>query len=221
MNQPLLSIGAFLMETYIAYFRVSTDRQGKSGLGLDVQKERVKAFVEDESQILNEYVEIQSGKRDKRIELENALKECRKTNSSLLIHKLDRFSRKVSFISNMMERGVNLVVVDMPNATDFQLHIYAALSQEERRQISERTKEALRQAKLRGTKLGEYGKVLAKKNHEGAIKFSHGYKDLVTGLIDEGRGYTSIANYLNANGYLSTQGKAFYPSTVKKMISYF
>ena len=121
----------------------------------------------------------------------------------------------------MMERDVRLVVVDMPNATDFQLHIYAALSQEERRQISERTKEALRQAKLRGTKLGEYGKILAKKNRQDAVTFSKGYRDLVTELMDNGNGYTSIANYLNANGYLSTKGKSFYPSTVKKMISYF
>ena len=75
------------MECYIAYFRVSTDRQGKSGLGLDVQRERVKEFVGDESLILNEYLEIQSGKRDKRLELDKALKECKKKNASLLIHK--------------------------------------------------------------------------------------------------------------------------------------
>ena len=209
------------MECYIAYFRVSTDRQGKSGLGLDVQRERVKEFVGDESLILNEYVEIQSGKRDKRLELGRALKECKNKNASLLIHKLDRFSRKVSFISTMMERDVKLVVADMPNATDFQLHIYAALSQEERRLISERTKEALRQAKLRGTKLGEHGKVLAKINRQNAIDFSHSYKEMVTNLMDEGLGYSAIARHLNSNGLLSTKGKQFYPQTVKKMITYF
>jgi len=208
------------MEKYIAYFRVSTSKQEKSGLGLDVQRERVHQFVDDSSQILKEYVEIQSGKRDKRIQLDLAIKDCKKLNARLLIHKLDRFSRRVSFISTMMDKGVKLVVVDMPNATDFQLHIYASLAQEERRLISERTKNALRQAKLRGTVLGKHGKVLAKINRQSAMEFSNSYKEIVTGLMDEGMGYTSIARYLNSNGYLSTKGKQFYPQTVKNLITY-
>jgi DNA invertase Pin-like site-specific DNA recombinase len=120
----------------------------------------------------------------------------------------------------MMDKGVKLVVVDMPNATDFQLHIYASLAQEERRLISERTKNALRQAKLRGTVLGKHGKVLAKINRQSAMEFSNSYKEIVTGLMDEGMGYTSIARYLNSNGYLSTKGKQFYPQTVKNLITY-
>ena len=115
------------MERYIAYFRVSTDRQGKSGLGLEAQREKVRTFVDKPDQIISEFVEIQSGKNDKRIELEKALKECKKHDAALLIHKLDRFSRKVSFISTMMDRGVKLVVVDLPNATDFQLHLHKNL----------------------------------------------------------------------------------------------
>ena len=209
------------MQRFIAYFRVSTDRQGKSGLGLAAQREKIFGFVDNPNQIISEFVEIQSGKNDKRIELAKALKECKKQNAALLIHKLDRFSRKVSFISTMMDQGVKLVVVELPNATDFQLHLFAALSQEERRLISERTKEALRQAKLKGTKLGEFGKVLAVRNRNSAIKFSTTYKDIVQPLVDRRLSYAAIARHLNANGYLSTKGKKFYPSTVRKMIGYF
>lgn len=148
---------------YVAYYRVSTAKQGKSGLGLEAQKETVRAFVEKEGELIGEYVEVQSGRKDNREELWKAIRAAKEQKAKVVIARLDRFSRKVSFISGIMDQGVSLVVAEMPHATEFQLHIFAALAQEERRLISERTKAALAQATKRGAKLGGNGKILAKK----------------------------------------------------------
>lgn len=146
---------------YVAYYRVSTAKQGKSGLGLEAQKETVRAFVEKEGELIREYVEVQSGRKDNREELWKAIRAAKEQKAKIVIARLDRFSRKVSFISGIMDQGVSLVVAEMPHATEFQLHIFAALAQEERRLISERTKAALAQAKKRGVKLGKNGTNLA------------------------------------------------------------
>ena len=151
------------MMKYVAYYRVSTAKQGKSGLGLEAQKETVRAFVEKEGELIGEYVEVQSGRKDNREELWKAIRVAKEQKAKIVIARLDRFSRKVSFISGIMDQGVSLVVAEMPHATEFQLHIFAALAQEERRLISERTKAALAQAKKRGVKLGQNGAVLAAK----------------------------------------------------------
>jgi DNA invertase Pin-like site-specific DNA recombinase len=146
---------------YVAYYRVSTAKQGKSGLGLEAQKETVRAFVEKEGELIGEYVEVQSGRKDNREELWKAIRAAKEHKAKIVIARLDRFSRKVSFISGIMDQGVSLVVAEMPHASEFQLHIFAALAQEERRLISERTKAALAQAKKRGVKLGKNGANLA------------------------------------------------------------
>ena len=150
------------MIKYVAYYRVSTAKQGKSGLGLEAQKETVRAFVEKEGELIGEFTEVQSGRKDNREELWKAIRVAKEQKAKIVIARLDRFSRKVSFISGIMDQGVSLVVAEMPHATEFQLHIFAALAQEERRLISERTKAALAQAKKRGTKLGQNGRILAK-----------------------------------------------------------
>lgn len=152
------------MEKYVAYYRVSTQRQQKSGLGLEAQMSVVDQFVGDKKHIIAEYVEIQSGASDRREQLWRAISHAKKNGAKIIIARLDRFSRKVSFIARIMEAGINLVVAEMPAATDFQLHIFAALAQEERRLISERTRAALAQAKRRGVVLGKNGKSLAIKN---------------------------------------------------------
>jgi len=146
---------------YVAYYRVSTAKQGKSGLGLEAQKENVRAFVENEGELIGEYLEVQSGRKDTREELWKAIRLAKNECARIVIARLDRFSRKVSFISGIMDQGVSLVVAEMPHASEFQLHIFAALAQEERRLISERTKAALAQAKKRGVKLGQNGARLA------------------------------------------------------------
>lgn len=142
-------------KTFIAYLRVSTARQGDSGLGLEAQRSTVEAFAKAQGgQIVTEYVEVESGKRSDRPELAKALQVARKAKATLLIAKLDRLARNVAFIATMMDAGVDFVACDQPFASRLTLHILAAVAEDEARRISERTKAALAAARARGTKLG-------------------------------------------------------------------
>ena len=141
--------------SYIAYFRVSTQRQGRSGLGLEAQQATVCAFLEVYGgQLLDTYTEQESGKRNARPELAAALEHCRKAKATLLLATLDRLARKVHFISGLMESKTPFVLADMPQATPFEIHIRAAMAEEEGRKISQRTRAALQAAKARGVSLG-------------------------------------------------------------------
>jgi DNA invertase Pin-like site-specific DNA recombinase len=202
---------------YVAYYRVSTKKQSRSGLGLEAQKQMVQTFASANGQLIAEYVEVESGRKDQRAELTKAMALAKKADASLLIAKLDRFSRRVSFISSMMEKGVPLVIAEMPNATDFQLHIFAALAQEERRLISERTKAALAQAKRQGKKLGINGLVLAEENKKLAEEFA---KRLLPYLEYDWKdqNLSEIARRLNAKGIKTRTGGNFYPQTIKNYL---
>lgn len=209
------------MKSYIAYYRCSSPNQMKSGLGLDVQREKINNYINEDSDnrlLINEYVEQGSGNNNNRVELDKALKECKKTDSTLLIYKLDRFSRRVSFISNLMESKTKFLVVEMPDATDFQLHIYSAISQEERRLISQRTKEALKQAKLRGVKLGVTGVERGRVMKEEKEKFIEEIRKDIKELRVNNHGYNYISNYLNGKGYKTYRNKKWYPTTVKNYV---
>src|SRR4051794_33128778 len=138
------------MDKYIAYYRVSTDRQGCSGLGLDAQRAAVASYLAGREPLLAEYTEIESGKKNDRPQLAVALGECHRRRARLVIAKLDRLARNVHFISGLMESGVDFVAVDMPEANRLTLHILAAVAEHEREMISRRTKEALAAAKARG-----------------------------------------------------------------------
>jgi DNA invertase Pin-like site-specific DNA recombinase len=139
---------------YVTYLRVSTQKQGQSGLGLEAQRAAVAAFTRQQGgKIVEEYVEIESGKRSGRPQLTNAMAAAKKVNATLLIAKLDRLSRDVHFISGLM-KGVDFLAVDQPFANQLTLHILAAVAEDEARRISERTKAALKAAKARGVKLG-------------------------------------------------------------------
>jgi len=141
--------------TFIAYLRVSTDKQGRSGLGLEAQQAAIDAFLRPGDRLLEPpHIEVESGKNADRPKLREALERCRKTGATLLIARLDRLARNVRFISTLMEQGVPFLACDMPTATPFMLHIYAAVAEEEARAISRRTKAALAAAKARGVKLG-------------------------------------------------------------------
>ena len=147
------------MQQYVIYTRVSTEDQGKSGLGLEAQERDIAVFLDKFSEvpfeIIGEFRDVQSGGDADRPELTKALDLVRRTGAELLIAKLDRLSRKVSFIATLMDdKRVKLRVAQMPQADKFQLHIYAALAEQERTFISERTKAALRAAKSRGVRLG-------------------------------------------------------------------
>lgn len=201
----------------VAYMRVSTKSQGKSGLGLEAQKERIERFLAASGGVLlAEYVDVESGAKNDRDALNRAIAHVKKVNGTLVIAKLDRISRRVSFIAALMESGINFKVAEMGDATEFQLHIYAALAQEERRLISERTKAALSAARQKGIRLGKNGCVLAKNNKAAALGFAETVKNKILELRSCGLSFKDIASELNKSGVLSFTGGQWYGTTVQR-----
>jgi DNA invertase Pin-like site-specific DNA recombinase len=144
---------------YVSYLRVSTARQGQSGLGLEAQRQAVIEHVNGHGTLLREFVEIESGKRsDNRPQLQAALTHAAATGATLIVAKLDRLARNVSFISALMDSGVEFIAADMPMANKLTIHVLAAVAEHEREAVSQRTREALAAAKARGVKLGNGGK---------------------------------------------------------------
>lgn len=140
---------------FVAYFRVSTTKQGKSGLGLEAQKAAVAAYIAQHGGIeLASFVEVESGKLDARPQLEAALLRCRQTNATLLVAKLDRLSRNAAFLMSLRDSGVKFQALDIPEANTLTLGVMALLAQQERELISQRTKAALAARKARGLSLG-------------------------------------------------------------------
>lgn len=202
---------------YVAYYRVSTARQGKSGLGLAAQRKLITDFLSESDFLIAEFCDVQSGRDDDRIELRQAIALATGKSAKLIIARLDRFSRRVSFIAQIMEQGIGLVCAEMPNASDFQLHIFAALAQEERRLISERTKAALAEAKRRGVILGSNGKYLAAKNRKAADDFAVSLRSKFDAEL-LGQSYNEIARHLNESGITTITGRKFHAQTVKNYI---
>lgn len=142
---------------FVSYLRVSTDRQGRSGLGLEAQREAVTTFLNGGNwKLAAEVIEIESGKKADRPKLAEAIKLCRLYGAKLIIAKLDRLARNVAFVSNLMESGVEFTACDFPQANRLTVHILAAVAEHEAKAISERTKAALAAAKRRGRKLGGF-----------------------------------------------------------------
>lgn len=206
------------MTDYVVYYRVSTERQGRSGLGLDAQRAMVEAFLQPGDKVLDEFTEIQSGKKDDRIKLWKAINLVKKTRSKLLIPKLDRFSRKVSFISGIIDQGVELVVCEHPNVNTFFLHLLACFAEEERRQISERTKAALKAAKNRGTALGLNASQLATTRRENRRKFALENADTLKVAIREAGSISAAARWLNDQRVPTATGGKWHPQTVKNYL---
>jgi DNA invertase Pin-like site-specific DNA recombinase len=207
------------MTNYIAYYRVSTDKQGASGLGLDAQRETVMRHLKEDDVLLAEFTEIESGKRhSNRPQLIKAIEECQKNKATLLIARLDRLARNVAFISALMENETSFIACDIPAANRFTIHILAAVAEHERETISKRTKDALQQAKARGKKLGNPNplEALAKAN---AVKVYSKPAPEVLKLIQqwksEGLGLREIARELNRLNIKSPRGKKWYATSVK------
>ena len=202
------------MVQYVTYKRVSTKEQGKSGLGLDAQERDISIFLESYStspwEIIGSFVEVQSGTEDDRPELAKAVALAKKKKAILLVAKLDRLSRKVSFIASMMDdKALNLTVASMPNADKFQLHIYAALAEQERDFISQRTKAALKEAKAKGVKLGglrdktmKRNKVLKEQAKARAMKL----EGIVLPMKERGDSLRQIAVALTEAGITTSRG---------------
>lgn len=175
------------MKNAVAYYRVSTERQGESGLGLEAQQASVKEFVRFKNYILiNEFTEIESGAKKKRPVLIQALEYCKRNKCTLIIAKLNRLGRNVALISALMESKVDFLCVDLPEANRFVIHIMAAVAEYQRDEISSNTKAALQAAKKRGVRLGKNGVNLAKRNKEKSVLFALGLKPVIQKIINEG-----------------------------------
>lgn len=214
------------MKQYIIYRRVSTKEQGTSGLGLAAQDRDIRLFLESFSvvpyEVIAEFTEVSTGTDDSRPELANALSMARKHGAELLVSKLDRLSRKVSFIATLMDDPkVQLRVAAMPRADKFQLHIYAALAEQEREFISIRTKAALKEAKARGVKLGGARDKTMKRNvvmQQNAKDRAVKVQGIVQPLREAGKSLREIAAELNRAGVATARGGEWQASQVKRTL---
>lgn len=218
----------------IAYYRVSTDKQKQSGLGLEAQQADVAAFAKSNS-LLQEYQETESGKNSDRLELQKALKHAKQAGATLVVAKLDRLARNVAFLSKLMESGVPFICCDNPNATPLTIHILAAIAEDEAKRISRRTKDALDALKARGVKLGAANPITYEKI-QGRTGWKKGsaasrqtrkrmhlerYSSLLP-MIKELRGlgqnYREIAEALNRQGYETSRGRPWNNSQVCRIL---
>lgn len=214
------------MQQFAIYLRVSTAEQSRSGLGLDAQRRDLDLYLsnyaETPFEVLAEFLDVQSGRDSDRPELEKALDLCRKTGATLLVAKLDRLSRRVSFIATLMEDPkLRLRVASMPNADKFQLHIYAALAEQEREFISLRTKAALAEAKARGQKLGGLRDITGKRNEavqHDALAFARKVQPIVQPLRASGATLTAIAKALDGASISTARGGTWSAMQVKRVI---
>jgi DNA invertase Pin-like site-specific DNA recombinase len=219
----------------VSYLRVSTQRQGATGLGLEAQRSAVEAFCEAQGyQIVEEFVEVESGKRSDRPVLREALARARSSKATLVIAKLDRLARNVAFIANLMESGVEFVAVDMPDAKGFFLHVMAAVAEHEARAISERTRNALAAAKARGVALGATNPASRNLSEDAASKgatasaitrrrlraeTNAAVAEQIAKLRDEGLSLREIAVALNDDGHTTATGKPWHPMAVSRVLA--
>lgn len=208
--------------SFVAYYRVSTDKQGRSGLSLDAQRQAVATFVAHRGQILSEFMEVEST-RNQRPQLQEALNICRKKKATLLIARLDRLARNVAFISNLMDSRVDFVAVDMPEANRLTIHILAAVAEHEREMISQRTKAALRMAKQRGTQLGNPNPVPAsqqglKVRQSNTSAYHAMVKPVIRELRQQGLTFAAIAEELTRRHVATARGGMWHPTTVKNIL---
>ena len=208
---------------YVAYLRVSTQKQGYSGLGLEAQREIIQKYLRDKIPVA-EFVEIESGRKKDRPKLKEALSVCRKTEATLIVAKLERLA------TNLLENDVEIVFCDFPQANKMVLHILSAISQYEAELIAARTKSALQAKKARGFKLGNPEHLMDK--HEQAIQNSirtcrekadnnsnnRRAVAMLRTLVKEEHTLQEVADILNREGFVTSKGGRFYKSTVYKLI---
>ena len=211
----------------IAYYRVSTAKQGQSGLGLESQQACVLDHAAREGlQIVAEFTEIETGtKKRARPQLDAAISMAKTTGAKLIIAKLDRLARNLHFITGLMESKVDFVACDMPNANTLTIHIYASMAEHEARLISERTKAALAAAKARGVKLGnpqnltDAARQKSIEVRKAASKAKLSQATFTAKLLrDAGNSFGKIATQLNEQGYTTARGKQFDGKAVSRML---
>ena len=213
-------------EVFVPYFRVSTDQQGRSGLGLEAQQRAVAEYVRGVGgETLEPFVEVESGKRKDRPELARALALARRKKATLLVAKLDRLARNTHFITSLQQSGVSFRAADMPQANEFMVQILAAVAEYEARLISERTKAGLASARARGVRLGK-PENLARGNHAAARLHADRaqavavrMRPVIEALRQEGvTSAAGMARQLNQRGYLTDRGCVWHPMTVGRMM---
>lgn len=215
---------------YVAYYRVSTVKQGASGLGLEAQQASVRSFLNG-MQPIEEVIEVESGKHNDRPKLAHALALCRIHNATLIIAKLDRLARNVAFISNLMESGVEFTAVDFPQANRLTVHILAAVAEHEAVMISQRTKAALAACKARGVVLGgdragvlasnavKGAKASAIKRQEKAGKRASDLLPVIRAIQSEAASLRQIAAVLNQRGIPAARGGVWCAAQVRSILS--
>lgn len=210
------------MYDFVAYYRVSTDRQGDSGLGLEAQRAAVARYVRGGS-LIGEFQEIESGKNHtNRPQLAAALLLCKSRGATLVIAKLDRLARDVHFISGLMKGGIEFVAVDMPQANRLTVHILAAVAEHEREAISQRTKAALEAAKARGTRLGNprwQDSLRRARAARNPIPVSPQIVAEIHGNRAKGWPLRRIAGHLNGIGVRTPRGSAWHPETIRNILN--
>jgi DNA invertase Pin-like site-specific DNA recombinase len=210
---------------FVAYFRVSTDRQGKSGLGLEAQRKSILDYLDGGRwDLVGEFTEIESSKQDDRPELEKALAACKKQKAKLVIARLDRLSRNLAFIATLMDSGVEFIAVDNPHANKSTIHILAAVAQHEREIISARTSAALKAAKARGTRLGnpklsEARRLAALAKKKKADRYSANVLPVIREIQRSGiKSLRGVARALAARGIRTPRGGAWSPVQVSSIL---
>lgn len=200
---------------FIAYYRVSTQKQGQSGLGLEAQESAVMSYLNGGRwELVESFTEIETGKGanalERRPQLRAAMEQCKKMKATLVIAKLDRLARNVHFVSGLIESGVEFMAADMPHANKTMIQIHAVMSEHERDQISARTKAALTAAKARGVVLGAAGAANLKPNIEerqqAAEEFAGKLKGVIEGMKARGLSQRAMCDELNKLGIKTARG---------------
>lgn len=213
---------------FVAYYRVSTVKQGQSGLGLDAQRAAVNSYLNGGVfELVDEFTEVETGKGanalDKRPQLRTALDACKRQGATLIIAKLDRLARNVHFVSGLMETGVEFVAADMPQANKVMIQMHAVMSEWERDQISARTKAALAVAKARGVILGKSGAANLRPNigerQDAANAFADKFRGTFEGLKERGFSQRGIALELNKMGVRTPKGGEWSQTQVQRIVA--
>ncbi len=215
------------LDQFVTYYRVSTQRQGASGLGLDAQRQTVAQYLSGAHRAtVGSFTEVETGKGanalSKRPQLRLALELCKKTGATLLIAKLDRLARNVHFVSGLIETGVDFIAADMPNANKVMIQMHAVMSEWERDQISERTRAALAAAKARGVVLGATGpanlKTCNDQRQRKAQEFRERVRPVLDGMKAQGLTRRAMVHRLNDLGIKAPMGGAWSLGQVQRLL---
>lgn len=214
--------------SHVAYYRVSTKQQGQSGLGLEAQRTQVMGFIGTQAQLVNEFIEVESGKHNSRPQLLAALAFAKQNKARLVIAKLDRLSRNAGFIFALKDSGVDFVCADMPDANTLTIGIFATLAQHERELIGERTKKALAIKKKQGFQLGSPQNLTPQAQLKGvaaikekAASNENNRRALLTlkGYLPQAKPLQQIADELNGSGFRTSKGQLFQRVQVQRLMA--